>query len=154
MRTHAKVQKLLCHETIANLSRVLREHRAGCRCRRPTAVSTKPVSTKPVAGAVRPKNLSKSTLALDAVAAAMSQKNHVGAGLIKFVYKSHLRFAKELTMEKFYFRHGFRGLFFYVYIYIDKYMYIDMILLALIARDSGLELLLEGLIAQIHINSN
>jgi len=31
MRAYTTVQKLLCHETIANLAWVLREHRAGCR---------------------------------------------------------------------------------------------------------------------------
>ena len=45
MRAYATVQELLCHETIANLSWVLREHRAGCRL--PHALS--PVSTKSVA---------------------------------------------------------------------------------------------------------
>ena len=67
---------------------------------RPTAVSTKPVNRR---DAVRSRNPSKSTLAHDAVAAAVSHKHHsiisVGAGLIQFVYKSHSRLATELTLD-------------------------------------------------------
>jgi len=54
-------------------------------------------------------------LAHDAVAAAMSHKHHsiirVGADLIQFIYGLHSRLATELTLEKFYFCHGYRGLF-------------------------------------------
>jgi len=53
----------------------------------------------PSPDAVRSRNPSKSTLAHDAVAAAVSQKHHsiicVGAGLIQFVYGSHSRLATE-----------------------------------------------------------
>jgi len=52
-------------------------------------------STKPVPNAVRSRNPSKSTLAHDVVAAAVSHKHHsiirVGAGLIQFVYGSQVK---------------------------------------------------------------
>jgi len=73
-------------KAIANLSRVLREHRTGCRL--PPALL--PVRQNQWPDAVRSRNSSKSTLAHDAVAAALSRKHHsiirVGAGLIQFVY--------------------------------------------------------------------
>jgi len=54
----------------------------------------------PSPDAVRSKNPSKSTLAHDAVATAVSHKHHsiirVGAGLFQFVYGSHSRSATEL----------------------------------------------------------
>jgi len=53
---------------------------------------------------VRSRNPSKSTLAHDAVAIAVLHKHHpiirVGAGLIQFVYRSHLRLAKEATRNR------------------------------------------------------
>ena len=66
--------------------------------------------------AVRSRNPSKSTLAHDAVAAAVSHKHYliirVGAGLIQFVYGSHSCLAAGTSPStKFHFRHGFRGLF-------------------------------------------
>jgi len=71
---------------IANLSWVLREHRAGCRL--PPAMLLSRRNQSP--DAVRSRNPSKFTLARDAVAAAVSRKHHsiirVGAGLILFVY--------------------------------------------------------------------
>jgi len=59
---------------------------------------------------VRSRNPSKSTLAHDAVATAVLHKHHpiicVGAGLIQFVYRSHLRLATEATVKtEIYFRH-------------------------------------------------
>jgi len=58
----------------------------------------------PSPDAVRSRNSSKSMLAHDAVAAAVSHKHHsiirVGAGLIQFVYGSHARLATELTPSK------------------------------------------------------
>jgi len=66
----------------------LREHRAGCRL--PPALLLSRRNQSP--DAVRSRNLSKFTLAHDAVAAAVSHKHHsiirVGAGLIQFVYGS------------------------------------------------------------------
>ena len=50
---------------------------------------------------VRSRNPSKSTLAHAAIATAVLHKHHpiirVGAGLIQFVYRSHLRLATEAT---------------------------------------------------------
>jgi len=100
MRAHATVQKLLCHKTIANLSWVLCEHRAGCHL--PPALL--PARRNQSPDAVRSRNPSKSTLAHDAVAAALSHKHHsiirIGAGLIQFVYGSHSRLAADLTLDK------------------------------------------------------
>jgi len=89
-------------EAIAKLSWVLREHRAGCRL--PPALAAPPaVSTKPVAQRCSLKK-SKSMLAHDAVAAAVSHKHHsiirVDAGLIQFVYGSHSHLATELTNHR------------------------------------------------------
>ena len=54
--------------------------------------------------AVRSRNPSKSTLAQDVVAAAVSHKLHsiirVGAGLIQFVYGSHSRLATGVTSSR------------------------------------------------------
>jgi len=90
-------------EAIANLSWVLREHRAGCRL--PPALAAPPaLSTNPSPDAVRSRNLSKSTLAHDVVAAAVSHKHHsiicVGAGLIQFVDGPHLCLAMELIHQR------------------------------------------------------
>ena len=53
---------------------------------------------------VRSRNPSKSTLAHDAVATAELHKHHpiirVGAGLIQFVYRSHMRLATEATRSR------------------------------------------------------
>jgi len=58
----------------------------------------------PSPDAVLPRNPSKSTLAHDEVAAAVSHKHHsidcVGAGLVQFVYGLHSRLATELTLYK------------------------------------------------------
>jgi len=58
----------------------------------------------PSPNAVRSRNPSKSTLAHDAVAAAVSHKHHsiirVGAGLIQFVYGPHSHLATELILHK------------------------------------------------------
>jgi len=78
-------------EAIANLYRVLCEHRSDCRS--PPALLPSRRNQSP--DAVRSRNPSKSTLAHVAVAAAVSHKHHsiirVGAGLIQFVYGSHLK---------------------------------------------------------------
>jgi len=114
MRAYATVQKLICLKTIANLSSLVR---ASCRlslAARPTAVSTKPV--------VRRCLLKKSvqiiwtdflsTLAHDAVAAAVLHKHHsiirVGAGLIQFVYGSHSLWATGITSSRILFWPFFR----------------------------------------------
>jgi len=92
-------------EAIAKLSWVLREHRAGCRFRLPSCpFASRPPFCWPVARHVRLRNPIKSTIAHDAVAAVVLHKPHliirVGAGLIQFVYGSHLRLAADLTLDK------------------------------------------------------
>jgi len=108
IRTHATVQKLLCHgnycEPILSLAR------ASC-CLLPALLLSRP-NQSPVA--VCSRNLSKSTLAHDAVAAVVSHQYHsiirVGAGLIQFVYGSHSRLAADLILNtKFYFHHILAG---------------------------------------------
>jgi len=58
----------------------------------------------PSPDAVRSKNPSKSTLAHDVVAAAVSHKHHsiirVGVGLIQFVYGSHSSLAADLILPQ------------------------------------------------------
>jgi len=75
-------RKFFAMETIANLSWILHEHRAGFRLLPAQLLSRPNLSPD----AVRSRNLSKSTLAHDAVAAAVSHKHlsviRVGAGLI------------------------------------------------------------------------
>jgi len=78
----------------------LRKHRAGSRlppAQPPAQLLSRP---NPLPDAVRSGNPSKSTLAHDAVAAAVSHKHHsiicVGAGLIR----SHLRLAAEFILNK------------------------------------------------------
>ena len=70
----------------------------------PAPSSSRPPSCWPVARHVRLRNLIKSTLAHDAVAAALSHKHHpiirVGAGLIQMVYVSHPRLALKLILDK------------------------------------------------------
>jgi len=114
MRAHATVtvQKILCHGSYSELIWSL--VRASCRLSFLPALLLSRPNQSPVA--VRSRNPSKSTLAHDAVAAAMSHKHHsiirVGAGLIQFVYGSHSRLAVDLILHtKFYFHHVFRGLF-------------------------------------------
>ena len=70
----------------------------------PAPSSSRPPSCWPIARHVRLRNLIKSTLAHDAVAAVALHKHHliirVGAGLIQFVYGSHSRLAADLTLDK------------------------------------------------------
>jgi len=102
MRAYSTVKQLLCHGSYSELILSL----AGTSCR---PLFTARPSTRPLAGnllqdAVRSRNLSKSTLAHDAVATAVLHKHHliirVGAGLIQFVYRSHLRLATEATRNR------------------------------------------------------
>ena len=107
-RACAPVQRcssFLAMEATANLSRVLREHRAGCRFRPPSCpFASRPPFCWPVARHVRLRNPIKSTLAHDAVSAVVLHKHHliirVGAGLIQFVYGSLSRLAADLTLDK------------------------------------------------------
>jgi len=107
-RACAPVQRcssFLAMEAIANLSWVLREHRAGCRFRPPSCPFVEPAALLlarwPTCSL---RNPSKSTLAHDAVAAVVLHEHHliirVGAGLIQFVYGSHSRMAADLTLDK------------------------------------------------------
>ena len=72
-----------------------------CRPLLPPLLLSRP---NPSPDAVRSKNSSKSTLAHDAVATAVSHKHHsiirVGAGLVQFVYGLHSRLATELTHHR------------------------------------------------------
>jgi len=99
MRTYSTVQQLLCHGGYCEL--ILSLARTSCRLlftARPTA---RPLPGNPLRDVVHSSNPSKSTLAHDAVATAVLHKHHpiirVGAGLIQFVYRSHLRIATEVT---------------------------------------------------------
>jgi len=78
----------------------LREHHAGCRLS--SALLQAQQNESP--NAVCSRNLSKFTLAHDAVAAAVLHKHHliirVGAGLIQFVYQSHSRLPTEFTRHR------------------------------------------------------
>jgi len=80
----------------------LREHRVGS-CLLP-ALPPALLAAIRCATLFAQKNLSKSTLAHDAVATAVLHKHHliirVGAGLIQFVYRSHLRLATEATRNR------------------------------------------------------
>jgi len=100
MRAYATVQKFLCHGSYCE--HILSLARASCRlsfAARPAAASRNQSSD-----AVCPRNPSKSTLAHNAVAAAVSYKHHsiicVGAGLIQFVYGSHSHLAADLIPHR------------------------------------------------------
>jgi len=103
----------LAMEAIANLSWVLREHRAGCRV--PLALLP-PALLVPICQlTLFAKNPSKSTLAHDTVAATVLHEHHpiirVGAGLIQFVYWSHSRWATGVISKKNLFLPFFRANF-------------------------------------------
>ena len=90
---------------IANLSWVLREHRAGCRFHPPSCPFAELAALLLArCQPVRLRNPSKSTLAHDAFAAVVLHKHHliirVGVGLIQFVYGSHSRMAADLTLDQ------------------------------------------------------
>ena len=89
MRDYSTVQRLLCHGSYCEL--ILTLARTSCRL----LFTARPLAGNPLRDAVRSRNPSKSTLAHDAVATAVLHKHHpiirVGAGLIQFVYRSHLR---------------------------------------------------------------
>jgi len=101
MRAYSTVQQLLCHGGYCE--HILSLARASCKLllkARPTAC---PLAGNPLRD-VRSRNPSKSTLAHDAVGTAVLHKHYpiirVGAGLIQFVYMSHLRLAKEATRNR------------------------------------------------------
>jgi len=98
-------------EAIANVSWVLHEHRACSGCRLPPTILLSRRNQSP--DAVRSRNSSKSTLAHDAVATAVSHKHHsiirVGAGLLQFVYGSHSKRDRRARPSQRY-KPFFRGL--------------------------------------------
>jgi len=102
MRAYTTVQQLLWHGSYCEL--ILSLARTSCRLlftARPTA---RPVDGNPLRDAVRSRNPPKSTLAHDAVATAVLHKHHliirVGADLIQFVYRLHLRLATEAARNR------------------------------------------------------
>jgi len=101
-------------EAIANLSWVLREHRAGCRL--PPAILPTPQNQSP--DAVCSRNPSKSTLDHNAVAAEVTvlHKHYliirVGAGLIRFFHRSHSHLATGVSSSRNLFWPFFRASFF------------------------------------------
>ena len=105
-----RCRKFFAMETIANLSRVLCEHRAGCRLP-PTVLLSRRKQSPDVVGS---RNPSKSRLAHDAVAAAVSHKHHsiirVGAGLIWFALET---WPWSSSIKEIYFRHLFARFFEY-----------------------------------------
>ena len=102
MRTYSTVQQLLCHggycELILSLARTSYRMLVTAR---PTA---RPLAGNPLRDVVRSRNPSKSTLAHHTVATEVLHKHHpiirVGAGLIQFVYRLHLRFATEAARNR------------------------------------------------------
>ena len=102
IRAYSTLQQLLCHGSYCEL--ILSLAQTSCRLlfsARPTA---RPLAGNPLRDVVRSRNLSKSKLTHDAVTTAVLHRHHliirVGAGLIQFVYRSHLRLATELTHNR------------------------------------------------------
>jgi len=112
---HTLRKKCICARACAHMQRcrsffamkllrklVLSLARASCRLSLPPAQLLSRLNQSP--DARRSRNPSKSTLAHDTVAAAVSHKHHsiirIGAGLIQFDCKSHSRLATELTLDK------------------------------------------------------
>jgi len=102
MRAYSTMQQLLCHGSYCKL--ILSLAQTSCRLLFTARPTTHPLAGKPLRDAVRSRNSSKSTLAHDTVATAVLHKHHlisrVGAGLIQFVYRLHLRLATEVTRNK------------------------------------------------------
>jgi len=102
MRAYSTMQQLLCHGGYCEL--IFSLARTSCRLLFTTRPTARPLAGNPLRDVVRSRNPSKSTLAHDAVANAVLHKHHpiirVGAGLIQFVYRSHLRLPKEATRNR------------------------------------------------------
>jgi len=109
----AKNAYTLVHARICNDSqdslpwKLLRTYRQSCASIVQAVVSCSLLilsRPNPSPDAVRSRNVSKSTLAHDAVAAAALYTHHViirvGAGLLQFVYGSHSRLAADLIPIK------------------------------------------------------
>jgi len=101
MRAYSTVQQLLCHGGYCEL--VLSLARTSYRLLFTVRPTARPLASNPLCDVVRSRNPSKSTLAHDTVATAVLHKHHpiirVGAGLIHFAYRSHLRLATEATSQ-------------------------------------------------------
>ena len=84
--------------------RLLRTYLESCANIVQAVVYCPPSCRQSVKRHVRSRNPSKSTLAHHAVTTAVLHKHHliirVGAGLIQFVYRSHLRLATEVTRNR------------------------------------------------------
>jgi len=102
MRAYSTVQQLLCHASYCEL--ILSLARTSCRLLFTARPSARPLAGNPLRDAVRSRNPSKSTLAHNAVPTVVLHKHHliirVGAGLIQFVYRSHLRLATKATLNR------------------------------------------------------
>jgi len=89
--------------------------RISCRLLFTARPAARPPAGNLLPDAVRFKHPSKSTLAHDAVAAAVLHKHHaiirVGAGLIQFVYGSHSHLAMWVTSSRILFPPFFRASF-------------------------------------------
>ena len=132
---------LLCHGSYCEL--ILSLARTSCRLLFTACLTARPLAGNPLRDAVRSSNPSKSTLAHDAVATAVLHKHHPiicdGAGLIQFIYRSHLRLATEATRNRNAFspffapvlniymcmclRHG-ADIYVRIYMHVFMYMYI------------------------------
>jgi len=120
---YALVHERICNGAEASLPwKLLRTYLESCAsivqavvCR---PLLLPPLLSRPILSpdAVRSRNPSKSTLAHDAVAAAVSHKHYsiirVGAGLIQFVHESHSRLVTEFTHYRNVFSPFFRTSFF------------------------------------------
>ena len=102
MCAYSTVQQFRCHGSYCEL--ILSLARTSCRLLFTDRPTTRPLAGNPLRDAVRSRNPSKSTPAHDAVATAVLHKHHpiirVGAGLIQFVYRSHLRLSTEVTRNR------------------------------------------------------
>ena len=97
-------------KAIANLSWVLCEHRAGCRCRPPNAVSTKPVA--------RCSSLKKSVIIHASswrdrrCGVAQASSSALVQASSSLSISRTCAWLRSSVSTKFYFRHGFRGAYF------------------------------------------
>jgi len=102
MRAYSTVQQLLCHGIYCEL--IFSLARTSCRLLFTACPPSRPLAGNPLRDVVRSRNPSKSTLAHDAVATAVLHKHHpiirVGADLIQFVYRPHLRLATKATRNR------------------------------------------------------
>jgi len=107
MRACSTVQQLLCDGSHCEL--ILSLAQTSCRLLFTACPPARPLAGNPLRNAVRSRNPSISTLAHDAVATVVLHKHHpiirVGADLIQFVYRSHLRLATEATRNRNAFSH-------------------------------------------------